>query len=118
MNKLYLLLDEKKFYALVKVGFTKDFDKRKGGYLTANPEAQLVDLVATQERTGRAIEKLFHKELEKRGYLRANGNIEKIKRSEWFRIPYTDPFLQEIQAKGFRAFTNGKNRKSLIIQRS
>jgi hypothetical protein len=116
-NRLYLLIDEKRQYALVKVGFTKDFEKRKGGYLTANPEAHLIDLVATQERTGRTIEKLFHQELEKRGYLRANGNIEKIKRSEWFRIPYTDPFLQEIQAKGFQAFTNGKNRKSLI-QRS
>lgn len=112
-NRLYLLIDEKRYYALVKIGFTSDLKARFFSYGTCNPEIECLDTIAIQQRTNREVEKKFHEELEKMGYSRARAKIITLKKSEWFKIPYNDPFLTEIRAKGFGAFQNGKKRKSL-----
>jgi hypothetical protein len=111
MNSLYLIKDEKRNYCLFKVGFATDLNTRLYAYTTHNPECQCISTVKTQLASGRNIEKLFHSEIEKRGYEFVTAIIDG-KRTEWFKVPYSDPFFGELSAKGLNAFKCGKNRKN------
>ena len=111
MNYLYLMKDEKRNYCLFKVGFATNLNTRLYAYTTHNPEVQCISTVKTQLSSGRNIEKIFHKEIEKRGYEFVSAMIDN-KKTEWFKVPYTDPFFGELSAKGLNAFECGKKRKN------
>lgn len=111
MNKLYLMKDEKRNYAMFKVGFAKNMEKRICQYTTHNPEVQCISTVNTQLTSGRNIEKMFHEEIKKRGYEFSIAYIDG-KKTEWFKVPYTDPFFAELSAKGLNAFNCGRKRKN------
>lgn len=111
-NTVYLMIDEKRRYALIKIGFTSNLPQRLQAYTTHNPEAECISTIRTQERSGREVEHRYHEELKSKGYIQTIATIDG-KRTEWHRIPYSDPFLQELYAKGLTAFKCGKNRKDL-----
>ena len=110
-NIVYLMLDEKKDFALFKVGFTSNLVQRLSQYTTHNPLTRAIDTVVTYGKTKRTVENKFHEEVKKRGYdfvvATADG-----KTTEWFKVEYTDKFYNELKEKGLRAFDIGKNRKS------
>jgi hypothetical protein len=105
------MCDEKRNYCLFKVGFTTDLDGRLYAYTSHNPEARCISTVKTQLESGRNIEKLFHKEIQARGYEFVTAIIDG-KQTEWFKVPYTDQFFGELSAKGLNAFRCGRNRKN------
>ena len=111
MNSLYLMADEKRNYCLFKVGFATDLTTRLYAYTTHNPECRCISTVKTQLASGRDIEKIFHKEIQARGYQFVTAIIDG-KKTEWFKVPYSDPFFGELSAKGLNAFKCGKNRKN------
>lgn len=110
MNTIYLIKDEKKDFALFKVGFASALRTRLYAYTTHNPLAECISYVKTQEKSGRKVEKMFHDEIISRGYDFAIAKIDG-KKTEWFKVDYNDPFYNELIAKGFNAFQCGKNRK-------
>ena len=111
MNSVYMLIDEKREYALVKIGFASCIKNRMITYATSNPEAMCVDYVHTQSRSKHYVEKQFHKEILEKGYMFIRSNIFGSK-TEWFKIGYDDPFYMELKLKGLNAFNCGKNRKT------
>ena len=111
MNELYLMRDEKKNFALFKVGFATDLNKRIYQYTTHNPLCECISHVRTQERSGRNIEKMFHDEIISRGYELINAIIDG-KSTEWFCVSYDDPFYVEICKKELNAFKCGRSRKN------
>ncbi len=111
MNNVYLMMDEKRFYALVKPGFAKDMAQRMTAYTTHNPEVRCISYIKTQSKSKHFVESLFHKELAERGYERIYGVMNGIK-TEWFKIPYEDPFYSELCELGLCAFKCGKRRKN------
>ena len=111
-NYLYLMADEKRDYCLFKVGFTTDIKKRMHAYTTHNPEAKCISTVLTKVASGRKVETAFHKEIEKRGYRFVTATIDG-KRTEWFSVPYTDTFYNELMSKGLNAFGCGKRRHNM-----
>ena len=110
MNELYLMLDQKRFYALFKAGFAKNLAKRIYQYTTHNPEVRCISHIKTQLKTKREIEKLFHQEIISRGYEMVTAVIDG-KKTEWFRVSYDDPFYAELCELGLCAFNCGKRRK-------
>jgi hypothetical protein len=109
-NVIYLIIDEKRDCAMVKVGFTANPQQRMALYTTHNPGARCIGTAKTYAKTGRTVEHSFHEELKARGYNRAISPIDG-KRTEWYIVPYTDTFYGELLAKGLRAFKCGKYRK-------
>jgi hypothetical protein len=109
-NRIYLMVDEKKSHALVKVGFTSNIWQRIIAYVTHNPEVKCLGTIEIQQRTKRAVEKQFHTEITNKGYKFVYGQIIS-KKTEWFIVEYNDPFYKEILDKGLNAFDTGKNRK-------
>ena len=55
MNTLYLMKDEKRHFCLFKVGFTANHNQRLYAYTTANPYAECISTVHTQERSERSL---------------------------------------------------------------
>ena len=111
MNELYLMIDEKRNYALVKAGFAKNIESRIYAYTTHNPEVRCVSHVKTQLKSKREVEKMFHEEIIKRDYEMVTAIIDG-KKTEWFRVSYEDPFYSELCEKGLCAFNCGKRRKN------
>lgn len=112
MNIIYLMKDEKKDFALFKVGFTSQLMTRLYAYTTHNPLADCISLVQTKSKSKREIEKQFHKEIEKRGYHFISASIDN-KKTEWFKVDYDDPFYKTLTEEGLQAFKCGKHRKDL-----
>jgi hypothetical protein len=111
MNGIYLMKDEKRNYCLFKVGFTSNIDARIKQYTTHNPECECVSIIRTQVKSKRNIEKIFHDEIQKRGYIFTTAVIDG-KTTEWFRVSYNDEFFNQLTTKGLTAFQCGKNRKN------
>lgn len=111
-NNIYLLIDEKKEYTNIKVGFTGNFFQRVIAYGTANPDTHCISRVETYRKTGRELEKAIHAELTGRGYTRKYSRLTGSK-TEWFEIKNNDPFLTELIGKGLLAFTACKGRKEI-----
>lgn len=110
MNSIYLMIDEKKTFCLVKVGYTQDIDQRVYSYTTHNPLAECFGYIKTQDRSGRKIEALLRKELKARGYRQVNAIIDN-KTTEWFAIDYNDEFYTILIDKSLNAFRATKNHK-------
>lgn len=110
MNTIYLIKDDKKDFALFKVGFASALRTRLYAYTTHNPLAECISYVKTQEKSGRNVEKMFHDEIVSRGYDFVIAKID-WKKTEWFKVDYNDPFYNELNIKGLNAFQCGKNRK-------
>lgn len=111
MNSIYLMLDEKKDVALFKVGFASNLFRRMPQYSTHNARAQCIDYVKTQIKSKRQVEKKFHMEIKARGYSFCKSPITGSY-TEWFEVPYNDPFYAALKSKGLNAFRCGKYRKS------
>ena len=111
-NNIYLMVDEKKEYTSVKVGFTGNFFQRVIAYGTANPDVYCLSRVETYRKTGRELEKALHAELANRGYHRKPSRLTGSK-TEWFAIANNDPFLTELMEKGLLAFNACKGRKEV-----
>lgn len=111
MNTIYLMMDEKRNYALIKPGFASDLASRMRAYTTHNPEVRCISYVKTQEKSKHFVEGLFHKELTEMGYERIYGVMNGIK-TEWFKIAYDDPFYTTLCELGLCAFKCGKRRKN------
>ena len=101
---LYLLIDEKKDFALLKIGYTEDLNKREQAYKTANP---LIKKVAYMKRLGREAEKEFQLELGLLGFNR-------IDKTEWYKVPHG--VADFIANYGFNAFAtkNAYRERSFI----
>ena len=110
-NEIYLMVDEKRHYPLVKPGFASDLEKRIYAYTTHNPEVRCISHVHTMKKSEKKVEKLFHAEMVRRGYTTITAVIDG-KSTEWFKLSYDDPFYNEIMEKGLCAFTCGKRRKN------
>lgn len=113
MNQIYLIKDEKKDYCLFKIGFTRDLIGRVNSYAGYIPTFQLVSAVSTMAKSKMKIEKAFHQEVEKLGYKFINARIN-FRKTEWFAVSYNDPFYNELNSKGLKAFATGKNRKEML----
>lgn len=111
MNELYLMMDEKRAYALFKAGFAKNIENRIYAYTTHNPEVRCISHVKTQLKSKREVEKMFHEEIIKRGYEMVTAIIDG-KKTEWFRVSYDDPFFNELCENGLCAFSCGRRRKN------
>lgn len=112
MNVIYLMIDEKKDFALFKVGFTSNLMQRFYSYTTHNPLANCISLVQTQNASKRKVEKLFHEEIKSMGFEFVNAKIDN-KKTEWFRVEYNNPMYHKLKKQGLQAFKNGKNRKEI-----
>lgn len=110
-NTVYLMLDEKKDFALFKIGFTSNFTKRLYSYTTHNPLVRAIDTIATQKKSKRKVEKKFHEEIEKMGYNFLTATIDG-KKTEWFIVQYNDPMYTNLKENGIKAFVNGRSRKN------
>lgn len=110
MNTIYLLLDEKKDFACVKIGFTAKLENRLYAYEGYTPFTQCISIQHTQKRSKRLIETLYHKELEKKGY----AFVGKQKR-EWVVVQYDDPLYTAIKEKGLGAFKSSQGRKVYMM---
>ena len=111
MNAVYLMMDEKRNYALFKAGFASDLAKRFNAYTTHNPEVRCISYVKTMEKSKHFVEGLFHKEVIKMGYEMVVATIDG-KNTEWFKVAYDDPFYTQLCELGLCAFKCGKNRKN------
>ena len=110
-NEIYLMVDEKRHYALVKPGFASDLSKRVYQYTTHNPEVRCISHIHTMKKSGKKVEALFHAEMIRRGYTTITAIIDG-KSTEWFKVEYDDPFFSAIMENGLCAFTCGKRRKN------
>ena len=104
------MIDEKRTSCLVKVGYTKDINERIDQYTTHNPFVECFGYIKTQNRSGRNIEALLHKELAARGYKKVSAIIDN-KITEWFAIEYSDEFYDILKNKSLNAFKATKNHK-------
>lgn len=111
MNSIYLMLDEKKDFALFKVGFASNLFQRMIYYATHNAGAQCIDYVKTQVKSKHQVEKQFHTEIKARGYNFYKSSLTGSY-TEWCKISYDDPFYTELKSKGLNAFRCGKRRKN------
>ncbi len=111
MNNIYLIKDEKKDFALFKVGFASNLLTRLYAYTTHNPMSECVNVVSTYEKSKRNVEKMFHDEIKAMGYEFVNAKMDN-KKTEWFKVSYDDPFYNELTENGLSAFKVGKNRKT------
>ena len=105
------MMDEKREYALFKVGYSTDIDKRMYSYTTASPEMRCIDRVETYAKTHTELDKQIKTELRQRGFLRTASAIDG-KLTEWFRVPYDSDFYQELTTKGLRTFKACDKRKT------
>lgn len=115
MNTIYLMLDEKKDFALFKVGFAGTLMTRLYAYTTHNPLCNCISYVHTMEKSKRTVENAFHNEIVKKGYNFINATMDD-KKTEWFKVEYNDPFYSELKEKGLSAFQCGKTRKCYTLQ--
>lgn len=111
MNTIYLMLDEKKDFALFKVGFASNLFNRMPQYATHNAGTECIDYVKTQLKSKRHVEKKFHMEVKAQGYSFYKSPITGSY-TEWFQVSYNDPFYTALKIKGLNAFQCGKYRKS------
>jgi hypothetical protein len=102
MNKLYLMMDEKKDYALFKVGFASNIFQRIVAYSTHNAGATLINTVNTKATSKHQLEKKCHAEIIARGYKFAVSPLTHST-TEWFAVSYDDPFYKELKTFGFEA---------------
>ena len=109
---LYLMIDEKKDFALCKVGYTKNIQTRMLAYSCCNPYAKCISTMETYNKTKHGIEQKFHAEIEKKGY-KFITSVNLFKSTEWFIVEYNDPFYTELKVNGLKAFKSGQNRKEL-----
>lgn len=93
---LYMMMDARGKDTLIKVGQTKDLNKRMSKYRTHNPLAKLVSTLEIPGEYDKFIEKEWeadcHSSFEEWGYIRL-GN------TEWFYIPKGKK--KEYREKGF-----------------
>lgn len=111
MNSLYLMIDEKRDFALVKVGFTTDLKSRLYAYSTHNPFVVCRDTMRTQPRSERKYERMVHEEMARCGYQFARSGVDN-KLTEWVVMPYDSPLYANIKACGLKAFKCLRNKKS------
>ena len=114
MNKVYLMMDEKKDYALFKVGFASNLSQRFYSYTTHNPLVECISYIETMEKSKRKIEKDFHSEIEKMGLTFIKATMDG-KKTEWFKIEYNNPLYKELKSKGLSTFKCGKGRKCYTL---
>lgn len=112
MNKIYMMLDEKKDFALVKIGFASNLMIRVYQYTTHNPLTECISVIDTMAKSKRNVEKMFHEEIEKMGLEFVKAKIDG-KKTEWFKVEYDSQLYKDIKTKGLNAFKCGKNRKNL-----
>ena len=109
------MIDEKRTFCLIKVGYTKDIKKRVYQYTTHNPFVKCFGYIKTQNRSGRNIEVLLHKELTARGYRQVKANMDS-KTTEWFVVDYNDEFYNILTDKSLNAFKATKSHKIHYIK--
>ena len=112
MNTIYMMMDEKRHFALVKIGFTSNLESRIYQYTTHNPLIECISVVNTMEKSKRKVEKMFHEEVEKMGLEFVTAVIDG-KTTEWFKVDYNSQLYTDIREKGLNAFKSGKSRKNL-----
>ena len=111
-NYIYLMKDEKKDFALFKVGFTSDMEQRFKSYATHNPLIECISYIRTYEKSKRFVETMIHQEIESKDYKFITAKING-KTTEFFKVDYNDSFYKELNEKGLNAFKFTKNRKNL-----
>lgn len=104
MANLYMLIDEKKDFALFKVGYASHLQQRLTTYGTNNAGCELIDCVQTRNSgcSKLHLEKKCHEELKALGYNVVNAKVNG-QRTEWIKVEYTDSFYQTLKENGFKA---------------
>lgn len=111
MNAVYMLIDEKRTHALVKIGFASNLSDRMDSYMTENPEIRCISYIHTMKKTKQGVERTIQKEFSAKGFERVQGRIDG-RTTEWFKVSYESTFYGELLAKGLNAFQCAKNRKN------
>ena len=106
---IYMLLDEKKDRAYIKIGSTKSLD-RFIQYTTHNADFNILGTIQTYKKTKFRLEKQIRQELYSKGYKRHINKYTDIT-TEWFAIEYDDIFYKDIIQNGLKVFKNCKTRK-------
>lgn len=99
-----MLIDEKKDFALFKIGYASNLSQRLMTYSTNNAGCELIDSVQTR-KNGQSklhLEKECHNELKMLGYNTINAKVNG-KQTEWIKVDYTDSFYQILKNNGFKA---------------
>lgn len=77
---LYLMKDCRGTKTLVKVGITKNLQKRMDSYHTHNPLAKCIQVASVTQNEDKLAEAAIHNYYESLGYTQ-------IKNTEWYEIP-------------------------------
>ena len=75
-NNIYLMKDERKDFALFKVGFTSNLEKRFYFYTSHNPLIECISYIRTYEKSKRLVEKMIHQEIKLKGYEYVTAKID------------------------------------------
>ena len=107
---IYLIKSEARNGTYFKIGATQNIEKRVAYYATHNPNAKLLEVIATYKKTKFSLEKAIHNELIANGYkFITNFEIE----TEWFFVPIEKE--KEFEAAGLSQFTVCKGRKIIKV---
>lgn len=108
---IYLLIDYKRDYAAVKIGYTANILTRFMQYDCHNSDVICVDTMQTYRKTKHSLELAVNAEMARRGYARMRGQLTG-KVTEWYKIDYTDAFLSQLETQGLQVFAACNGRKS------
>ena len=99
-ERLYIMVDEKPDFALVKEGITRDSLKaRFNQYRSHNPMVMLVATCELRRRRGQLedVEEMFYDFMKEKGYEQFHG--------EWIKVTDREA-VEAIKREGFRYFEN------------
>jgi predicted GIY-YIG superfamily endonuclease len=107
---IYLIKSEARNGTFYKIGATQNLEKRMRYYATHNPNAKLIEVIATYKKTKFSLEKAIHNELMANGYeFVENFEIE----TEWFFVSMENEKAFEVA--GLAQFAACKNRKIIKV---
>jgi hypothetical protein len=110
------MMDEKKDFALFKIGFASKLMIRIYAYTTHNPLAECICYMQTQEKSKRNLEKAFHAEIKSLGLEFVYAIIDG-KKTEWFKVDYNSPLYENLKNKGLAALKSGRGHKCYTLQK-
>lgn len=103
---IYLMSSESRNGTYFKVGYTSStIDQRLKGYITSNPNFQLLEIIPTYNKTKMRLERQIHKEILILGY---EFKVTNGVKTEWFFVPIEKE--QEFAKQGLSQFQCCKGR--------
>lgn len=116
MYTTYLMMDEKKDFALFKIGFASKLMTRIYAYTTHNPLAECICYMQTREKSKRNLEKAFHAEIKSLELEFICATIDG-KKTEWFKVEYDNPLYESLKTKGLVVLKSGRGHRCYTLQK-